>query len=293
MNCSVVVPVYRNEATLPALLAQLARLHAESDTGFEVVFVIDGSPDNSHALLNLQLPTMPFPSQVVVLSRNFGSFAALRAGLSVATGDRHAVLAADLQQPVASVQHMFDALAQGADIAIGQRASRDDPWMSQLMSSLFWRFYRRFVQPQVPPGGIDAFACTRQVRDILVALPEANSTLVGLLFWVGFRRTVVSYPRTARPIGRSGWSFRRKLRYAFDSIFAFSDLPLTIMMLTGIIGMIGSALLGFVVLIGWAFGAIGVRGYTPLMLAVLFSFSATMLALGGAFSRTPRDGPCI
>ena len=280
MTSSIIVPIFRNEGTLPGLLAQLAQLLHDDHASVEVVFVIDGSPDNSHAVLKQQLPGMPFASQIVVLSRNFGAFAAVRAGLAAASGDRLAVLAADLQQPVSSVRLMFDALDRGADIAIGQRASREDPWLSRVASQLFWRFYRRFVQPQMSPGGVDSFACTRQVRDLLIALPEANSTLVGLLFWVGFRREAVPYPRAARKVGRSGWSFRRKIRYAFDTIFAFSDLPLTLMMFAGFAGIAVALAASVVVLIGWAYGTIDVRGYTPLMLVSLFAFSTTLFALG-------------
>ncbi len=277
---SVVVPVYRNEATLPELLRQIADLRQGYDGAFEVVFVMDGSPDNSHALLKLQLPQMPFSSQLIALSRNFGAFAAVRAGLAAATGEQLAVLAADLQQPVSSVRQMFTTLEQGSDIAIGQRASRDDPWFSRLASQLFWRLYRRYVQPQMSPGGVDSFACTRRVRDILVALPEANSTLMGLLFWVGFRRESITYARRARTSGRSGWTLSRKVRYAFDTVFAFSDLPLTVMLIAGIVGITGAMTVAVAVVIGWVYGAVDVRGYTPIMLAVLFSFSTTLLALG-------------
>jgi polyisoprenyl-phosphate glycosyltransferase len=277
---SVVVPVYGNEATLPELLVQLTQVHRDCPGELEVIFVIDGSPDNSHALLALQLPAMPFPSQLIALSRNFGAFAAVRAGLAAARGEHIAVLAADLQQPVSSVGQMFAVLEGGSDIAIGQRSSRDDPWFSRVASQAFWRVYRRYVQPQMSPGGIDSFACSRRVRDILVGLPEANSTLLGLLFWIGFRRQTVTYPRAARKAGRSGWRFRRKVRYAFDSIFAFSDLPLTLMMIAGVLGVSGALLAGAAVFIGWAAGAIPVPGYTPLMLAVLLSFSTTLLALG-------------
>ena len=280
IHYSVVVPIYGNEATLPELLSQLAGLRREYAGEFEAVFVIDGSPDNSHALLALELPRMPFSSQIVVLSRNFGAFAAVRAGLAAASGDRQAVLAADLQQPIGSIRQMFEALDRGADIAIGQRASRQDPWLSRLASQVFWRFYRRFVQPQMSPGGVDSFACTRQVRDILVALPEANSTLVGLLFWVGFKRESVTYARAVRHSGRTGWSLRRKIRYAFDTIFAFSDLPLTLMIVIGTLGIAGALAASAVVLIGWAYGAIDVQGYTPLMLVSLFSFSTMLFALG-------------
>jgi glycosyltransferase involved in cell wall biosynthesis len=280
MKRSIVVPVFRNEATLPELLRQITALHHESPRPFEVVFVIDGSPDNSYALLKLRLPEMSFPSQIVCLSRNFGSFAAIRAGLAAADGEHVAILAADLQQPVSSVPRFFDALEGGADIAVGQRAARSDPWLSRIASTAFWALYRRFVQREMPPGGIDSFGCTRQVCDILVSLPEANSTLVGLLFWVGFRREIITYPRAARTSGRSGWTLRRKLRYAFDTMLAFSDLPITLMIVVGALGIGGALAAAVAVLVAWAAGSIDVRGYTPLMLAVLFSFSTMLLALG-------------
>jgi glycosyltransferase involved in cell wall biosynthesis len=280
MTYSIVVPVYRNEPTLPDLLRQLAAAYADGSGDFECVFVIDGSPDNSYPLLKTRLPSMPFPSQLICLSRNFGSFAAIRAGFAHARGDSVAVLAADLQQPVASVRQLVDLLDGGADIAIGQRASRSDPWLSRMASRLFWRVYRKFVQPDMPAGGVDSFACTRQVTDILVGLPEANSTLVGLLFWVGFRREFVSYPRQARTSGRSGWTFARKVRYAFDTVFAFSDLPITAMLIAGAIGLAGAVLAAIAVLAASISGGLDVTSDTVLMLAVLFSLSTTVLALG-------------
>jgi glycosyltransferase involved in cell wall biosynthesis len=277
---SVVVPVFRNEATLPELLRQLADLHERGPFAFEVVFVVDGSPDNSYALLRLELTRMPFPSQLVSLSRNFGAFAAIRAGLTVARGEFVAVLAADLQQPISSIHQFFEVLEQGADIAVGQRASRSDPWLSRVSAAMFWWLYRRFVQAEIPPGGIDSFGCTRSVRDILVSLPEANSTLVGLLFWVGFRRENVTYPRAARPAGKSGWRFSRKLRYAFDAAFAFSDLPITIMIVAGALGIGGAFATAMTLAIAWVFGRIAIDTYSLLMLMVLLSFSTTILALG-------------
>lgn len=280
MTRSVVVPVYRNETTLPELLRQLAELYERGSHQFEMVFVVDGSPDNSYAVLKLHLGQMPFPSQLISLSRNFGSFAAIRAGMTHARGELVAILAADLQQPVSSVTQFFAGLDRGADIVIARRESRDDPWLSKLASTTFWRLYRRYVQPEMPEGGTDSFACTRRVRDVLVGLPEANSALVGLLFWVGFRRELISFPRTRRESGKSGWTFKRKFRYAFDTAFAFSDLPITMMLIAGVVGIGGALVASVTVLVAWALGAIDVRGYTPLILAVLFSFSTTLLALG-------------
>jgi glycosyltransferase involved in cell wall biosynthesis len=277
---SIVVPVYRNETTLSELLRQLAELGRDLAEPLEVVCVLDGSPDNSYALLKTELPKMPFRSQLLCLSRNFGAFAAIRSGFAAARGERIAFLAADLQQPVSSVRTFFELLSGGADVAVGQRTTRGDPYLSRISSRVFWGLYRRFVQHDVPPGGVDAFACTQQVRDILVSLPEANSTLVGLLFWVGFRRASFAYPRTPRPTGRSGWTVARKIRYAFDTAFAFSDLPITAMITAGAIGIIAAIVASLVVVTAWLRGSVDVRGYTPLMLAVLLSFSTTLLAVG-------------
>jgi len=147
-------------------------------------------------------------------------------------------------------------------------------------SDLFWALYRRFVDRRVPRGGVDSFGCTRQVRDVLVSLPESSSNLLGLLFWVGFSRATVSYPRGARMSGRSGWTIARRLRYAFDTAFAFSDLPITLMMTAGILGIGAAITFGAILLVARFTHSVEVPGYTAIMLVVLFSFSTLLLGLG-------------
>ena len=275
----MVVPVYGNEASLPDLLQQMADLY-QRHPEVEGVFVIDGSPDNWYALLRMRLPVMPFRSTLVSLSRNFGSYAAIRAGMAAADGESIAILAADLQQPVSSIDQFFEALDGGADIVIAERTSREDRWTSRVASDLFWMLYRRFVDRRIPRGGVDSFACTRQVRDVILSLPEASSNLLGLLFWVGFRRASVSYPRGARKSGRSGWTLARRLRYAFDTAFAFSDLPITVMMTSGVLGIGAAVSFGVVLLVARLTHSVELPGYTAIMLAVLFSFSTLLLGLG-------------
>jgi glycosyltransferase involved in cell wall biosynthesis len=278
---SLIIPVYRNEETLDALLAALRPLAAELEHKLEVVFVVDGSPDCSHLILQDRLPVAGFPAQLISLSRNFGSFAAIRMGLEAGRGEFFAVLAADLQEPPELIVSFFRALeAEPIDITIGSRESRDDPFMTSLSANLFWSLYRRFVQPEVPVGGVDVFGCNRRVRDALLRLRESNSTLIGLLFWLGFRRKTIGYARRPRAAGRSAWTFRRKLRYLMDSCFALTDLPVTLIMTIGLVGSIGSVLLSIVVFIAWLAGAITVPGYTPVILVLLVSFTSTMLALG-------------
>jgi polyisoprenyl-phosphate glycosyltransferase len=279
---SVVVPVYQNEATLAALVERLAGLTDELDGALEVVFVVDGSPDASLVLLRRLLSDeRRFSSQLISLSRNFGSFSAVRAGLAAAEGDYIAMMAADLQEPASLVRDFFTGLSAGEhDIAVGVRTARDDPVRDMLAARIFWWLFRRLVEPEVPHGGVDVFACTRQVAGELVRLDESHTSLVGLLYWVGFRRLEVPYVRQPRPVGRSAWGFRRKVRYLLDSIFSFTDLPITAIIAVGAIGVLVSTIWATIVLAAWAAGQIDVAGYTPLMLALLFLTSAVLIALG-------------
>jgi glycosyltransferase involved in cell wall biosynthesis len=279
---SVVVPVYRNEATLPALVEQLELLAGELDTPLEVVFVVDGSPDGSLILLRRLLSEpRQFSAQLIALSRNFGPNSALRTGLAAAKGDIVATMAADLQEPVSLAREFFQGLETSEhDVAIGVRVARGDPMKDALPARTFWWLFRHLVQPEIPPGGVDVFACTRQVAGHLAMMGESNSSLVGLVFWLGFRRLEVPYARQPRAAGTSGWSFRRKVRYLLDSIFSFTDLPISAIIVLGFLGAAVSVIWAIAVVIAWSAGRISVPGYTPLMLAIFFMSSAILIALG-------------
>ena len=278
---SLVIPVYNNAASLPRLFQELEQLAARVPAPLEVVFVVDGSPDASLDILKRHLPAWPLQTQLLELSRNFGSFAAISAGLRAGAGEYLAVMAADLQEPPELVIEFHRILAAGdADVVLGHRSGRRDPWLSRVLSEAFWALYRRFVVTDMPKGGIDVFGCTREVRDHLVALKESNTNLVALLLWLGFRRRFVPYERRPRVEGRSAWTLGRKLRYALDSIFSFTDLPVRALLLLGLVGTTFAVVAGATVLAGWALGRIPVLGYTPLMLVMTFFGGLTALGLG-------------
>lgn len=278
---SLVIPVYRNQENLPRLVQELSKLPAQLNDELEVVFVVDGSPDESFQLLQERLPRWPVRTQLIELSRNFGSFAAVSAGLRTAQGDYFAVLAADLQEPPELMLEFHRILKAGdADVVLGFRAGRADPWLSRLLSHAFWGLYRRFVVREMPKGGIDVFGCTRQVRDHIVALKEVHTNLIALVLWLGFRRRFVPYERRAREEGKSAWTIGRKLRYAVDSIFSFTDLPVRALLLLGAAGMAFAVVAGLTVLIMWSMGRVPVLGYTPLMLVMTFFGGLTALGLG-------------
>lgn len=278
---SLVVPVYRNEESIPELLDAIAQLSQRMDQPLEAVFVVDGSPDGSYASLRDRLPAMPFRAQLIAHSRNFGSFAAIRTGMAAAKGDGIAVMAADLQEPIELIERFYAVLDRDeADVVVGTRIARADPLLSRIASGTFWWLYRRLVQPQIPVGGVDVFACNAKFRAELLAMGEANTSLIGQLFWLGMRRSVLPYERLVRRHGRSGWSFSRKLKYLMDSVFAFSDLPIHLLILFGGLGISIAMLLGVIVAAARLLGYVTMPGYAMTMLTLLFFGGLNMLGLG-------------
>ena len=255
-------------------IAQVAPLE------IELVFVDDGSPDACAAIVEQRLADLGIQSQLIRLSRNFGSFAAITAGLAHANGDYCAALAADLQEPPELVLEFAEQLRAGADVVFGQRVGRDDPFMSRLASNLFWGVYRRLVNPDIPSGGVDIFGCTRKVRDQICSMQEVETSLVALLFWVGYKRAFVPYHRRQRAGGKSAWTMQKKMRYLVNSVFSFTDLPIKALLGVGVIGMALAILGAITVLASKISGRIPVPGYAATVLAIFFFGGLTSAGLG-------------
>jgi glycosyltransferase involved in cell wall biosynthesis len=278
---SIVIPVYKNEASIADLLLTLDGISKRLTSALEAVFVVDGSPDESFQRLAAELSNVPFKSKLIALSRNFGSFSAVRVGLQKATGPYFAVMAADLQEPADLIVAFFDELAKDkADVVVGTRVSRDDPFLSRIGSQLFWFFYRKFVQPELPRGGIDVFGCNAVFQHELLKLEESHSSLVGLVVWLGFRRKAIPYKRRRRQHGRSAWTLTKRMRYLADSSFSFSDLPIKVLLWMGSAGLLISVVFSMILLWSRLTGRIQVPGYSPIVLTIIFFGSINLICLG-------------
>ncbi|WP_298437553.1 glycosyltransferase family 2 protein [Ottowia sp.] len=278
---SLVIPVYRNEASLPDLLAALQDMERTLATQLEIVFVVDGSPDRCYDILRDRLPASGLTATLVLLTRNFGAFAAVRAGLEHARGDLFAVMAADLQEPPELVPRMHSLLSAGAaDVVVAERTLRNDPLWQRWQATLFWALYRRYVVPEMPPGGVDIFACNLPFRNALLQLSESRSSLIAQIFWLGFRRASVPYVRQQRRHGESAWTWHKKVAYLADSVFAFTDLPVRLLTRAGMLGMGVAATLALAVVAARFLGQIGVSGYTMTLIAILFFGALNLLSLG-------------
>lgn len=278
---SVVVPIYNNADSLPELIENLNWIAEKLEKPLEVIFVIDGSPDNSYVVLCDLIGRCKFSSKLCVHSRNFGHLAAIRTGLSEGSGDCFVLIAADLQEPPSLVLDFFKALSSSeVDVVIGTRIERDDPFFTKLCSNLFWYLYRKFVFPEIPVGGFDVFGCTSQVKNKLLELQELNSSLSSLLFWVGFKRVFVPYKRLQRKHGKSAGRFSRKLNLMLDNIYSFTNFPVRLLTWIGGVSFVSAFIFATIVLIFRTTGYLVWPGYASTILMVMFFGGLNSLGLG-------------
>ena len=278
---SLIIPVYKNEANIPTLMAELKSLALKMPCRLEVNFVVDGSPDRSFELICKLAPENLKDFRVIRLSRNFGSFAAIRAGLQEGKGKYLGVLAADLQEPPELVLAFYAALSQGdVDLVVGTRNSRQDPVKNKILSNLFWKLYRWLVFPEIPPGGVDVFACNEKFKEQLLKLNESHSSLIGQVFWLGFRRKIIGYERKKRLIGESAWSFRRRWKYLLDSCFSFTQKPIGILTWVGLVSLLLSFGLMITIVVHKLGNSAVPPGYSMTAVLILFFGGLNSFGLG-------------
>lgn len=280
---SLVIPVYYNEGNIPvtwrALSAALGELPAGID--WEVVFVDDGSGDESWARLLEVRAEAPARVRILKLTRNFGQVAAILAGFRHAAGDCCVVMSADLQDPPELIAEMVRCWADGESrIVLATRERREDGWLARLTSRTFYRLMRRYAIPNMPDGGFDFFLVDRAVVDLIDEADEKNSFLQGQVLWTGYEPAIIPYTRRRREIGESRWTLSKKLKYFVDGFVSYTETP--VRMIT-VLGLVVSALsfayatLIFVLKIFWR---IPLEGWAPIMITVLGLGGIQLVMLG-------------
>lgn len=279
---SVVVPVYHSAKSLPELMERLAALaDRNGEFEFEFVFVDDGSGDESFDVL-LKLLGQDARVRIVKLSRNFGSNPAIMAGLNSAAGDVVAVISADLQDTPELIHDMLAHWRDGARVVLAVREGRDDPGLTSLLSSVFYRLFRRFAIASMPTGGFDFFLVDRYVCDLINRIEETNTYVMGLILWLGFKPVQIRYRRGQRlaRYGRSMWSFTRRIKYFIDSFVAFSYFPIRIASMLGlVISLLGVIYALIVVFLRVAKGY-QPEGWTSLMVVLLVVSGVELFIMG-------------
>jgi len=280
---SLVIPVFNEQETIAELhrrLALFTRLPALEEQ-WEVIFVDDGSKDRSASLL-AELAEHEPRYRLLSFSRNFGHQAAITAGIDHAEGDAVAVLDADLQDPPEVVAAMLDKLHEGYEVVYGVRRKRhSETLFKRATAAAFYRLIRSMTGVDIPVDAGDFRLMSRPVVLTLRALREQHRFVRGMVAWVGFRQTAVYYDREARFAGETKYPLRRMLQFALDGLTSFSVVPLRLAMWLGLFAGVIASLGGVLSLLIKLFvPSIVLPGWTGIMVAVAFGFSAQLLMTG-------------
>jgi polyisoprenyl-phosphate glycosyltransferase len=277
---SLVVPAYNESQVIGTFYERASRaLVGLPGFDYEILFVDDGSEDDSYRQLAEYAARDPHV-RVLKLSRNFGHQIAITAGIDHARGDCVVVIDADLQDPPEVVTSMVDQWRQGFDVVYGVRSDRDGEGAMKLMTaSMFYRFLGRLTNIQIPPDVGDFRLMSRRAVEELKRLREKDRFVRGLVSWIGFKQTGVTYSRDKRYAGETKYPYRKMIKFAFDGITSFSTVPLKLATWTGYV----AALLAVIYLISvFVQKLLGftVEGWATIMVAMLFLGSVQLICLG-------------
>lgn len=277
---SVIVPAFNEQAGLVVTFKTLEQTLAPIAMPFEILFVDDGSRDETWDIIRSLVPVDP-KNRVrgVHFSRNFGKEAAIFAGLEAADGDCVVVMDADLQHPPEKIVEMVELWRQGYEVIEGKKEDRgEETGLHRCFSHLFYKLISRFSGMNMADSS-DFKLLDRKVVDALNRMPERNTFFRALSFWAGYRRATVTYRVQERQYGESKWSTFSLIRYAMRNIASFSVLPMQLVTFMGGILFVVASLMSIIALVQKFCGkALG--GFTTVIILVMFSSSIIMFSLG-------------
>lgn len=276
---SIIIPVYFNEETILPLYEDIKNVILSKINDYEIIMVDDGSKDNSWSKM-VEVADKDDNVKLLRLSRNFGSHAACLAGLSICTGDCATVKAADLQEPSDIILQMYDSWLNENKVVLAVRSDREESFSQKLFANMYYWLIQKMAIPNMPKGGFDCYLIDRKVIEVLKLLDEKNSAITLQILWSGFKTDIVYYVRKKRELGKSKWTFGKKIKLVVDSLVSFSFFPIRFMSIMGFIFFIISIVWTIIVIIGKIMGGIPVQGWSTLMILVLFSSGLIMLTLG-------------
>jgi glycosyltransferase involved in cell wall biosynthesis len=277
---SVVIPVYNEAEVLPALYNRLTPVMAGLGESYEIIFVNDGSTDESPLLLQ-DLQAHDKHVKLLGLSRNFGHQIAITAGLDHSSGQAVVVMDADLQDPPEVIPRLVDQWRKGYDLVSAVREKRrGEGLFKRATAALFYRLLRHLTATEIALDAGDFRLMSRKAVETLKGIRERSRFLRGLSGWIGFRQTSVSFVRDVRQDGETKYPLKKMVRFALNGITSFSNVPLQ---LASYLGFLVSSV-SFVYMVY----AIGLKlftdrvvlGWASVMVAVLFLGGVQLLSLG-------------
>jgi len=275
---SIIVPVYYNADTLEMLYDDLKAKVLQRLEAYEIVFVDDGSKDNSWEIIN-KIAALDPNVVSVRLSRNFGEHAALLAGFNVCTGDCAVTKQADLQEDSSLILDMYDSWKRGNKVVLAVRRSRKDSASEKFFAGIYYRMIRKTVNKNMPTGGCDCYLLDRKAIEVIKLMDEKNSSLTLQVMWLGFQSEQIYFDRQERKAGKGRWTFSKKYKLVIDSLISFTYVPVRLISGIGIGFIIFALIFGIETIVEHLTTGTPV-GYASLMCVLLFGVGLILFVLG-------------
>lgn len=279
---SIIVPCYNEEETLELFYEEISKVAlGMNEVEFEIIFVNDGSKDNTMDKIRHIVAKDP-SVRYVSFSRNFGKEAAIYAGLEHATGEFVAIMDADLQDPPFLLPEMYDAVInEGCDSVATRRISRKgEPPIRSFFARCFYKLMNKISQADIVDGARDYRLMNRKFVNAILSMKEYNRFSKGLFGWVGFKTKWISFENVERIAGETKWSFWKLFKYSIEGIVAFSTTPLSLASLSGIICFILSFLFIALIVIRKLIFGDPVAGWASTISIMLFLGGLQLLSVG-------------
>ncbi len=277
---SIVAPAYNESAGLDAFYSRLISSTKDLDLELEVIYVNDGSQDDTLELMSKQRSNDPRIT-IIDLSRNFGKEIALTAGLDHALGDAVVVIDTDLQDPPEVISEMVAKWLDGNDVVNAKRLKRrGESWFKKLTSYMYYRFLYQLSDIKIPKDTGDFRLLSRDALDALLKLREKHRYMKGLFAWVGYSQVEVTYERDERYAGDTKWGFWALVNLAFEGLTSFSVLPLRLASMVGVLSAFIALVFGTLIIIKKFLYGDPVAGYASLVVLITFIGGIQLLALG-------------
>lgn len=282
MKVSLVVPCYNEESNVALFYEVASTAFQNKDFAYEIVFVNDGSKDNTYAELKKLFIEHPDKLSVINLSRNFGKEAAILAGLKRASGDYIALVDADLQQRPEIVADMVHYLNEHEeyDVVAAYQEQRIEGKLMSGAKKLFYMLINKVCDIEFYAGASDFRTFRRTVAEALISMPEYHRFSKGLFSWIGFHTHYMPYVAKERNAGQTKWSVKKLMKYALEGFMSFTTMPLRFATYLGMLVSVCAVLyMIFVIIKTVAFGE-AVQGYPTIVTLILFLSGVQLLILG-------------
>ncbi len=277
---SVIIPIYNESAIIEELYNRLKNNVLKISQNYELIFVNDGSRDNSLEEL-IKLTQIDKNIKYINFSRNFGHQIAVTAGLDACIGDAVVIIDGDLQDPPELIPELYAKHKEGFEVVYAKRSKRNgESYLKKITANLFYRILKKITYVDIPVDTGDFRIIDKKIVNYLRKMPEQNKFLRGQIAWLGFKQTHIMFERDERKHGQTGYSFAKMMRFAMDGITGFSDEPLLFVSRLGLFFsfisfvIIAYALYSHFVLLRT------ITGWTSLIISTMFIGGVQLISVG-------------